>query len=374
MKYLKINDKKIGPYIWIKKSSWEITWDILPIIYDESIIELKWVSTSYSLCYKISKNLLWKEINYADLVDEKTWETFSFQVSNIFVIKIIKNDIKLIASVWNELKFFENFWKKSIKIENDWDKRELTPLWDYDSFIAYDNDYYYPIILNEAKLQKSEIKRFFDYYWYKSYIDNSWESHVVMLIEHEKSDDYRDYWCFIDNFKIISVRLHFWSDTEYVEEWELDWNYTILMTLTSWKKAYILNWDQKIYYWNPPSNITKDFVFTRFFDDTDIDYIVWKNNFWYFIFDRNLISIDSKKAKSILYYKDFIHYEKDDKLFVVINKNDEIIILNEKNKEILTTDLTLDYKIKEIHYKNNNKVIEIVSIKESKEIKRDYIL
>jgi hypothetical protein len=81
------------------------------------------------------------------------------------------------------------------------------------------------------------------------------------------------------------------------------------------------------------------------------------------LFDRNISEINSNISDKIVYYNDFLHYEKDDNLFVFLNNNNEIVILNDKKYEILTTDLTINYNIKEIHYKNDKKILEIISIK-----------
>lgn len=172
--YLEINNKQIWPYEAIKYSSWEVKWDILAILYDNAIIELSDENKSFILCYKKSKSLFWKDIIYADLVNEKTRETFSFQVSNIYLIKIIKWDINMMAKVWNELKFFSDFWRKSVKIESDWDKSELTPLWYFETFITYDDNFYYPLFLDWVKSTKT-IKKFYDYYGYKTFVDENWK-------------------------------------------------------------------------------------------------------------------------------------------------------------------------------------------------------
>lgn len=376
MHYLEINWKKIWPYLGIKYSNWKVEGNILPIIYDESIIDLKWTNwDSYFLCYKTSKNLMWKEIDYADLVNEETWESFSFQVSNIFVLKIISWDINLIAQVWKGLKYYKNFWKIVTTLETDWDKAKITPLGYYDVFVSYDNNYYYPVILNEEKEFNSDIKKFYDYYGYKSYTDNSWEKHVVMLIENDWSSEYNPKWYFVDNFKIISEKLDFGDDSEYVEDWELDWDLDIIMTLTSWRKAYLLRWERNIKTWTKPVKPkAKEFVFTRAFEDTDIDLIVWKNIDGYFLIDRTKSRLSESEQTSLVFHKDFLHYEKDDKLFVLENKAAEVVLFDEKGSELLVTDLENDNKILEVHLSIDKKVAEVIFEKEGEKFSRKYLI
>lgn len=375
MYYIEINSKKIGPYLGIKHSTWEVEWNILPIIYDESIIDLKWSDwTKYALCYKTSKSLMWSDIDYADLVNESTWETFSFQVSNIFVLRIINGDINLIAQVWKELKLYKNFWKTTVTLETDWDKAKITPLGYYDVFVSYDNTYYYPVILNEDKQKNADIVGFYDYYGYKSYEDISWEKHVVMLIENSWSTKYDPRWYFVDNFKIISEKLDFWDDSEYVEDWELDWDLDIIMTLTSWKKAYLLRWEKKINIWTKPVSLKKEFVFTRAFEDTDIDLIVWKTIDWYFLINRTKIKISEKEQESIVYNKEFLHYEKDDKLFVFENKLWEVVLYDKKWKELFVTDLTSEDKIVDVHLTNNKTIAQVIFEKWWEKFSRKYLI
>lgn len=359
--YITINNKKVWPYEWILRSDNSVEWNILPILYDNAKIELyKNQNQRYTLWYKISTNLLWSEIKYADIIDEITWETFSFQVKNIFLAIIYQNDLKVLALVWDKIKLYENFWKSEKLIENDWDKKEITPLWYYDMFVSYDDNYYYPLILNE-RISSPEIQRFYDYFWYKAYEDDDWNEHLLMLIEHEKSNEEEEIWYFIDNFQIISPKVDFWNETEYVEEWDINENWDIYMTVTSGEKWYLDKENKKLIPWIPPKKEKNTFTFTRVFEDTDGDYIVWKNENWYFIINRTKQKITETDQKNIIYFKNFIKHTRfwEYSFFLFQTNDDEIVLLNENNIIVLHTDIHDISQIKNIQFIQEN-VFEIL--------------
>lgn len=363
MHYIEINWKKIWPYIWIKYPDWKIVWDILPIIYDEAIIKLDEWNVEYALCYKVSKNLMGQDINYADLVNLNSWETFSYQVNNIFFLKIIDKDPKVIALVWKELKLFENFSKTAKNIEIDWDKQDITPLWYFDMYISYDDDYYYPEVFNNEI--RPEIERFYDYYWYKSYVDSYWQKHLVMLLETEDSrkDDPR--WYFFDNFKRVSEVIRFtqfiWDDSdEYVEDWYIDDNFVINFRWTTswWYHIDPQSWKIKIW-----KNIfsKKSFLFTRAFEDTDMNIIVWKNENWYFLIDRTKDYVEDDKINNIRYFEKFIKFKKvnDFNLFLFLEKSSwDVIVVDETLKELYYTDLAWEEDII-VDININNDILEV---------------
>lgn len=353
--YLKINWKEIWPYEAIMKSDNSVEWDILPILYDNATIELyKNADKRYTLAYKKSTNLFWKELKYADIIDENTWETFSFQVSNIFIAKIVNNDFKILAKVWNELKIYENFWKSEKLIESDWDKSELTPLWYFDMFVSYDDDFYYPLVLND-KNNKTEINRFYDYFWYKAFEDDNWGKHLFMLIEDETSTEINSKWYFVDNFNIISKRLDFdWDDSQYVEEWNINWDWDIYMTITNWSSWYLDKETKEIVKWKISNS--SSFDFTRFFEDTDSNFIVWKNTKWLFIIDRTKSEISDKKQESIVYFKDFIKscVYNDFTFFLMQTFDQEIVLVNENQAIIWYTDLFITDNVKNISFLSDN--------------------
>ncbi len=360
MHFLDINGKKIGPYMAIKDSIWNVKWDILPIIYDNADIELSNWKVSYSLCYKVSKNLFWKEIVYVDLIDEKSWEAFSYQVKNIYFLKIWEQDIHLIARVWDELKYFSNFWRTNTNIESDWDKVDLTPLWYFDTFITYDDNYYYPLFL-DWKNHSGYVKKFYDYYWSRAFEDENWEKHFYMLIEHYNSCEQNPVWYFVDNFKIISEKLYF---DDYVEKWDVDADGDIYMETTNLNHYYILVWkSDRIVKWkktkiSKPKDIP--FLFTRYFEDSDSHYIVWKNDEWYFIISKLESVITLEQQKNLVYYKEFLWFNKENKFFIMLNYAWEVVLLDIFWKLVLTTDLEETDKIKNIHVNDDKMLINIV--------------
>jgi len=368
MYYIKWKDWKIWPYEAIMKSSWEKNWEILDIFYDNATIDLKWEKNSYSIWYKKSKSLFWKTIQYLDLIDEESFETFSFQISNIFLLKIIDNDIKIIAKLWNELKFFENFWRKVINIESDWDKKDLTPLSYFDIFVIYDDKYFYPLFLN-WKNNLYDIDKFFDYYWFKSYTDNSWINHFFMLIEDKSSNEKEEIWYFVDNFNKISEKLYF---DDYVKIWNLDEDWDIIIKTTNKDKYYIeVGKDIKIKKWEKikKEKNKKTFLFSRVYEDTDSPYIVWQNEKWFFIISK----LDTKiKEENIIYYKEFLWFNKTYKLYIVETLEWEIVLLNSFARNFLITDLSINDKIQEIKLSDNNKILSLKI--ETENTFRDYII
>ena len=370
--YLEIKGKRIWPYSAIKYSNWDVKWDILEILYDNAIIELSDNKNSFVLCYKKTKSLFWKDLIYADLVNEKTAETFSFQVSNIYLLKIIDADIKMIAKVWNELKFFSNFWRQTVNIESDWDKTELTPLWYFETFVTYDDSYYYPLFLDWFTHNK-RVKKFYDYYGYKTFVDENWLKHFYMLIEYYTSSETNPIWYFVDNFEIISEKLYF---DDYVENWSVDEDWDIIMETTSLKKYYIEVWkSNKIIAWTKPKkekNKSSVFLFTRAFEDTDSDYVVWKRTEWYFILSKKINNIYIEDQKIIEYFDDFISFNREYKLFIMKNKSWEIVILDIYWTLVLTTDLHSSDKIEDLKISSDKKILSIKLKWEA--TSREYIL
>lgn len=348
-----INNTVYWPYEAIYYPNWEMRGDINPIIYDNAEIDLNWDNVSYVFCYKISKNIFWKEIKYVDIICEQTWETFSLQVSNIFMIKVIWNDLKILAKIWDNLKFYENFWKTEYDIEPDWDKKEITPLWYYNMFVRYDEQYYYPIIIDE-NVHSWIIKEFYDYYWYKSYIDDNWWKHLIMLIEY-----FQNNWFWTDNFVIFSERIYFSDDIEEIETWDISSNWIVYME-TNYNKHYYLDEQGKIIEWAVKIN-NSEFVYTRYFEDTDTDFIVWKNNKWYFIINRFVNELNEKEKEKIIYFKNYLFYIKKDwkSFFLVSKESSDIVLVNENSDEIISTDLSLEDKIEKSYFDKEVLVIEL---------------
>lgn len=370
MTSLKINNITFWPYEWIINSENKVKWNVLPIFYDTATIELKDNINSFTIGYKVTNSIFWKQIKSADIINEITWETFSLQVNNIFVCKVFNWSPEIIALVWDKLKLYKDFWKTSIDIEQDWDKKNIVPLGEFDMFVWFTQDYYYPIFLwdnNNHNVVKNfydyypifswdnhnVVKKFYDYFWYKSYTDLDWTNHFLLLVEWEDSTDLKDAWYFLDNFVKISKRLDFWDDSEYIEDWNIDEYWDIYMQTTSWQYWYL----DKIT-WNTiktVKNKSNNFTYTRYFEDTDSIYIIWKNDRGVFIIDRTLSKIDKKTQNNIKYFKDCISsfVDKKEIYFLLEDLNWDIVLVDHSSNVLCYTDLTTDKKLKNISVINN---------------------
>lgn len=356
MTSLKINNITFWPYEWIINSENKVKWNVLPIFYDTATIELKDNINSFTIGYKVTNSIFWKQIKSADIINENTWETFSLQVNNIFVCKVVNWSPEIIALVWDELKLYKDFWKTSIAIEQDWDKKNIVPLGEFDMFIWYNQDYYYPIFLRENH-SLNVVNKFYDYYWYKSYTDLDWKNHFVLLVEWEDSSEVKDAWYFLDNFVKISKRLDFWDDSEYIEDWNIDEKWDIYMQTTSWQYWYL----DKIT-WNiikTVKNKSNNFTYTRYFEDTDSIYIIWKNDNWIFIIDRTVNKISKNDQKNIKYFKDCISSFIDKKItyFLLEDLNWDIVLVDNNSNVLCYTDLTIENKL--VKFVINNNILEV---------------
>ena len=84
-----IKNRTVGEYSAVWYPDGKIDGDMRPIIYDAATIELSDSKASFILGYKESKNLFGLSISYTDIINVDTGESFSFQVNNIYLIKII---------------------------------------------------------------------------------------------------------------------------------------------------------------------------------------------------------------------------------------------------------------------------------------------
>ena len=143
-------------------------------------------------------------------------------------------------------------------------------------FITYDDEYYYPLIFSHEHSEIAQVKKFYDYYGWRSYKDPNGGEHFIMMIEDIRSSESDPYWYWVDNFIQISERVVF-PDDQYVETWELDPYGNIRFTITNGAKYSVDHTTRKISPgWSdlPTSN---NFSFVRLFDDTDAEAIVGKN-------------------------------------------------------------------------------------------------
>lgn len=326
MYYFEIHNKKYWPYHAILHSDGKVEGNILPIIYDNATIEL-YASPSdrYSICYKQSKNILGKQIDYVDIIHEVTGETFSLQTDNIFVAKIVDGDLHIICKIGNEIRLYSNFWKTEMHIEIDEDKSELTPLWYHDIFIGYTDEYFFPIYLDPKK--RGTISQFYDYYGYKFYEDDTGISHFIMFIDIGEEREQR---YFVDNFTPISQEIDFWSYEEYVTTWDIDEEFFIIME-TTLGNMYFIDRQGNLQKWTPLKE-KKTFTYTRFFEDTDSNVIVGKNNKGLFLIERNKQYFTKGEIDRIFFFKDFIKHctcKEGISFFLVETMENEIVILND---------------------------------------------
>lgn len=361
---LSVADKKLWPYESIAYPNGDISGDIRPILYDTAHIKLLDANKSYSLCYKESKNLSGKKIAYVDIVDMETGVFFSLQVSNIYYIDVFEWQPHIVAKIGKELRYYKDFWVIQKPIEPDGDKWDLTPLWVFDMFLSYDDDYYYPLIFSREHSVLAKIRRFYDYYGYRSYIDpNGWE-HFIMMIEDERSTESDPYWYWVDNFVPISEKITL-SEDQYVETWELDPYGNIQFTITNGGKYSIDKSTKEMHDgWVLPSG-SNHFSFVRAFDDTDADEIVAKSELGYFIIDRNLSSITKNDQAKIVYFKEFFWCLSPSEAnaayprFLMLKEDDQIVLINEKSEILCGTDLKWEYTPTEATIANNILTVKI---------------
>ena len=347
--------RSFGPYEAIVHSDGSTEGDIRPILYDTAIIDLKDENKSFSLGYKTSKNLFGKELSYAEIIDMQTGDTFSLQVSNIFLVKVVNGDPKILVKIGEELKWYENFGRTEYKIEADGDKKEVTPLGYFDMFVRFDDDYYYPVILDETKRSQANVKKFYDYYGFKSYTDDNGGDHFLLLIEAENSTEERPVWFWTDNFRKSTDILEFGDESEYVEEWEIDSDGRISMVLTSGAKWHV-NENGNMVRGELPMKKTNEFAYTRFFEDTDASVIIGKNINGLFLMERNKTSLSEREQNTIVYFEDFLACYKNGEspFFLIKTKAGDVVIINRDGTEILTTDLSGSEEIAAFAYENNS--------------------
>lgn len=355
MHTLEVLGRSFGPFEAIVYSDGTTKGDIRPILYDAAIIELSGAEKSFSLGYKISKNIFGKELHSAEIIDMKSGETFSLQVSNIFLAKVVDNDLKLLVKIGSELKWYENFGRTEYKIEADGDKKEVTPLGYFDMFVRFDDDYYYPVILDETTKSQANVEKFYDYYGFKGYTDANGVDHFLLLIEAENSTEEKPVWFWTDNFRKSSDVLEFGNDSEYVEEWEIDSDGRISMVLTSGAKWYV-NENGNMVRGELPMKKTNEFAYTRFFEDTDASVIIGKNINGLFLMERNKSTLTEREQNAIVYFDDFLACFKNGEspFFLIKTKGEDVIIIDRSGVEILTTDLSGSEEIVSFAYENNS--------------------
>ncbi len=343
---LNIQNRELGPYeaIWYPDGRKE--GNMLPLLYDVATISLKDEKKSFVLCFKKSSSLFGGAIQYADVVDMASGEFFSLQASNIFHFSVENGDPKVIIKIGKELKFYEDFWKKELVVEPDGEKTDLTPLGYFDTFVGIDpvDGLYIPIILSEEKKRLVNVPKFSDYYGFRSY-ETEGIQHFLLFVEDQNSTEEAPDWYWTDNFIRISERIDLPLE-EYVEEWNIDRYGNIYFTVTSGKKYHIDKGNGKMLDgWNLP--VSSDFTFVRVYEDTDSNWIVAKNDKWFFIVDATKTNITKTEQEAIVTYSDFIwclspsEASKNEPYFLMLTPSEQIVLIDVRGKEVAGTDLTV---------------------------------
>ncbi|MBP9779781.1 hypothetical protein KBD33_04140 [Candidatus Gracilibacteria bacterium] len=347
---LSVPGRELGPYEAIQYPNGDIKGDIKPILYDTASIHLLDQLQSFALCYKESKNLSGKKVSFVDVVNMESGEFYSLQVSNIYYFNVFAGIPHIIGKVGNNLVYYEKFGKSLKPVEADGDKHELTPLGAFDMFLTYDDNYFYPLIFSEIHRKIAKIKKFYDYYGWRSYVDPNGGEHFVMMIEDERSTEDDPYWYWVDNFVPISEKIIL-DDDQYVEDWNLDPYGNIKFTITNGSKYHIdKNEGSMVPGWDGLSEST-NFSFIREYDDTDADEIVGKNENGSFIIDRNLTTISREDQKKIIYFPKFVwclspsEADRATPCFLMMKDDGQIVLVDSKSQILCGTDLKYEYDI-----------------------------
>lgn len=98
-----------------------------------------------------------------------------------------------------------------------------------------------------------------------------------------------------------------------------------------------------------------EFVYTRFFEDTDASVIIGKNANGLFLIERNKSKLSEQEQKSIVYFEDFLACYKNGEspFFLIKDQDSNVLVVNRDGMEILATDLSGDEEIASFAYENN---------------------
>lgn len=347
---LKTQTRELWPYEAIQYPNGDVQWDIRPILYDAAIIHLLDTKKSYALCYKETKSISWKKVQFVDVVDMETSLFFSLQVSNIYCFMVTDGTPHIIAKVGKELLYFKDFAKTLQKVEADGDKWELTPLGAFDMFLTYDEDYYYPIIFSREREELTKVKQFSDYYGWRSYTDPNGGEHFVLMIEDTRSTESDPYWYWVDNFVPISDKIVF-PDDQYIENWTLDPYGNIIFDITNGSKYHIDKSIGKVVAWWENLPESQNFSYVREYDDTDTDAVVGKNDNGYFIVNKNKKTLTKTEQEGITYFQKFVwclspsEANADGARFLMMKADGQIVLIDDDSRVLCGTDMVWEDNI-----------------------------
>ena len=212
-------------------------------------------------------------------------------------------------------------------------------------YVRYDDEYYYPYVLNPSYQNTKKVEKFFDYYGYHSYEDSEGGKHFILFVEDIRSTEDKPYWYFTDNFVQISENIVL-SEEEYVETWEITASGDITFVVTSGANYYVDRSTGKYHQGTLASNPKINFTYTRVFEDTDSEYVIAKNEKGTFIIDSTINNLSPEKEKTIRYFQDFYWCLSPSEAnmgvprFLMLTFDGQIVLTDESGATIAGTDLT----------------------------------
>lgn len=291
--------------------------------------------------------MLGKKTQKIDVINEQTGDFFTVFADNVYSTSPRGESLVVIARVGQEIRAYEQGIKQEVLLEIDGDKDDITPLGAYEMYIRYDDEYYYPYILNPSYINTAQVSKFFDYYGYRSYEDSEGNKHFVLFIEDIRSTESAPHWYFTDNFVPISQNIIL-SEEEYVESWEINADGQITFIVTSGQQYRVDRRDGSYSsgtWTNDPEN---NFSYTRVFEDTDSEYVVAHSSKGYFIIDSTIQNLSKKQEDDIIYFQDFYwclspsEAGSDTPRFLMQTLDEQIVLADEHGRTIAGTDLSPD--------------------------------
>ena len=343
--FLTINGKELWSYDATLSSDVSYQGDIRPFVYDRATLNLRSDQGSFALGASFGVNMLGAKTQKIDVINEQSGDFFTLFADNIYSTTPQEGSLVVIARIGDEIRAYEKGIKNDIHLEIDGDKTDMTPLGAYEMYVRYDDDYYYPYILNPSYQNTKKVEKFFDYYGYRSYEDSEGGKHFILFIEDIRSTESKPYWYFTDNFVQISENIIL-SEEEYVETWEITASGDITFVVTSGANYYVDRSTGKYYQGTLAARPVSSFSYTRVFEDTDSEYVIAKNEKWTFIIDSTINNLSPEKEKTLRYFQDFYwclspsEANENAPRFLMLTFDDQIILTDESGATIAGTDLT----------------------------------
>lgn len=282
-----------------------------------------------------------------DVINEQSGDFFTLFADNIYSTTPQDESLVVIARIGDEIRAYEKGIKNDILLEIDGDKTDMTPLGAYEMYVRYDDDYYYPYVLNPSYQNTKKVAKFFDYYGYRSYEDSEGGKHFILFIEDIRSTESKPYWYFTDNFVQISENIVL-SEEEYVETWEITPSGDITFVVTSGANYYVDRSTGKYFQGKLDTNPKIVFTYVREFEDTDSEYVIAKNEKGVFIVDGTINNLSPEKEKALQYFQDYYwclspsEANESAPRFLMLTFDNQIVLTDESGVTLAGTDLTPD--------------------------------